>query len=498
MDAKEQLRDDVRTGKVSVDRLIDLIFALQRRVEELEKLLGSPPPTPRLDEPYSMKAEQRRQESLAPKKKPKRKHRKGRRSSAEKIAAAERTEAVYPKDVDPGRCKLSHTRVVWRLENGRAVPVAYEIYRGPKNRYGRIPGAVGRSEFGLEIFVELAFLVYTLGLSFDKAALALKFFQHLSLSKSQVDALLHRLSRHWEGEFETLCTLLANSAVVWADETGWSLKSVWALLSEKARVLLFGVNKDADTLAKVLDPATFGGLVVSDHAAVYGTFTRSQKCWAHLLRKAIKLTLLEPAEAEYREFADRLIGLYRRAVRVKADGRLGDAGRRKRVAELEGELFDLCGPMYALDLPKGAGTRDDYRLLNNELVNLALEEQLFAFVLAEDVTQPNGVVLEVGGTNNESERTLRNPAMARVTGRTNKTLRGARRQSVLTSVLESLRLYLERFTLADVVEEIRSWAEKGRSCFAKLMGELKLSLPAKPVLDRLYPKDGTPALDGSG
>ena len=50
-------------------------------------------------------------------------------------------------------CRLSHTRPVWRLEDGRAVLVAYEIYRGPKNHYGKIPGVLGRSEFGLEIVV---------------------------------------------------------------------------------------------------------------------------------------------------------------------------------------------------------------------------------------------------------------------------------------------------------------------------------------------------------
>jgi hypothetical protein len=43
---------------------------------------------------------------------------------------------------------------------------------------------------------------------------------------------------------------------------------VWAFLSEKARVLFFGVHKDADTLAKILDPETFAGLVISDDAAV--------------------------------------------------------------------------------------------------------------------------------------------------------------------------------------------------------------------------------------
>jgi hypothetical protein len=31
---------------------------------------------------------------------------------------------------------------------------------------------------------------------------------------------------------------------------------VWAFLSEKARVLLFGVHKDAATLKQILDPAS--------------------------------------------------------------------------------------------------------------------------------------------------------------------------------------------------------------------------------------------------
>jgi len=35
---------------------------------------------------------------------------------------------------------------------------------------------------------------------------------------------------------------------VHSDETGWSINSVWAFLSEKVRVLFFGVHKNADTL----------------------------------------------------------------------------------------------------------------------------------------------------------------------------------------------------------------------------------------------------------
>ena len=111
-------------------------------------------------------------------------------------------------------------------------------------------------------------------------------------------------------------------------------------------MLFFGVHKDADTLKQILDPETFKGIVVSDDAAVYANFTQSHKCWAHLLRKAIKLTLLEPTNAEYRRFADRLLEIYRAACRVQPDRRLGNAGRSRKVAALDDEILELCGPMW--------------------------------------------------------------------------------------------------------------------------------------------------------
>jgi transposase len=276
--------------------------------------------------------------------------------------------------------------------------------------------------------------------------------------------------------------------VVHADETSWSLNSVWAFVSEKARLLFFGVHKDADTLKEILDPATFAGIVTSDDAAVYANFTQAQKCWAHLLRKAIKLTLQEPNNPEYRQFTDRLLEIYRTACRVQCDGRLGDAGRDRKVAELDDAILELCGPMWAEDLPPLDGPDNDYRLLVNEVMRLMLAEELFTFVTARAVEQPNGETQPVGGTNNEAERTLRAPAEARKTGRTNKTLAGARRQTILTSVLQSLRLYLPTFTLASVIAETKRWVETGQSCFTKLLKKLKLRLPEHSVLDRVLPQ----------
>src|SRR5271166_5887476 len=127
MDAIEQLKQDLREKRIDVDRLIDVIETLQRqlqaarqRIEELENNAGA---TAKVDEPFSMRAEEKRQQARQPKKKrkPARKGRRGRLNTSDKLKRAERTEKVFPGDLSPQQCQLSHTRPVWRLENGRAV-----------------------------------------------------------------------------------------------------------------------------------------------------------------------------------------------------------------------------------------------------------------------------------------------------------------------------------------------------------------------------------------
>src|SRR5471032_3126192 len=167
MDAIEQLKQDVREGRIGVDRLIDVIEMQQRqlqaalrRIEELKKKAGGSATT-KVDEPFSMRAAEKRQQARRKNKKLKlsKKGRRGRLTTADKLKLAERTEKVFPDGVPEQDCHLSHTRPVWRLENGRAVLIAYQIYRGPKNQYGKIPGVLGRGEFGLEVIVQIAFMV---------------------------------------------------------------------------------------------------------------------------------------------------------------------------------------------------------------------------------------------------------------------------------------------------------------------------------------------------
>jgi hypothetical protein len=76
-----------------------------------------------------MRAEEKRQQSRGhnPKVKLSRRGRRGRLTSADKLKLAERTEPCFPEGVPEEDCWLSHTRPVWRLEQGRAVLVAYQV-----------------------------------------------------------------------------------------------------------------------------------------------------------------------------------------------------------------------------------------------------------------------------------------------------------------------------------------------------------------------------------
>ncbi len=173
---------------------------------------------------------------------------------------------------------------------------------------------------------------------------------------------------------------------------------------------------------------------------------------------------------------------------MQRDGRLGAAGRQGKVAALDDEILELCAAVWVLELPPlEPSPENDYRLLINEVMRLMLDRQLFTFVTTPAAVQPNGQSQPVSGTNNESERTLRSEAQARDTGRTNKTVSGARRQTILVSVLESLRLYLPAFTLNGIIEEIKRWQQAGQSCFQSLLQKLGLTNPRESILDNLLP-----------
>jgi transposase len=490
MDAREA-KKDFEAGRFPVEQLLDMLQRQERIIQRLhtelqrlkQRLAQYEPDI--LQEPsvseddqqnpsasYSLDAEEKRRQPRQ-----RRKKSPGRRPTELKFAQAQTFENVYPNGIPRDDYQLLRQRAVWRLRDNRAVLVGYSIYGPPGGPEPPIPGVTPRCEYGLEILVVLAFLVYIIGVSQDKACAVLAFFCQLLLSRSQADALLRQLAKHWHGEFDTLCDLLAHAAVVYMDETGWKVGvegcSLWTFASALQRVFVFGCHKDAATLDTILPPEVFAGIGVSDDAAVYRQrFQRAQKCWAHLLRKAIRLALLYPHKKKYQRFLDGLLALYHDAKRVSADGRLGPVGRQDRVTDLENRLMELCLPYQGATSAELPPQERDFVNLVNELLGRLLDGELFTFVLYP----------EVEPTNNFTERLQRHPAQERKAGRTSKTAAGAERRSVIVSVLESLRANLEVFTLSRVLEEVQRWLAEGTSLFAR-QWEALLAAQAEAVPD---------------
>jgi len=476
----EKLQNDAKDGKLSVEQLIQIIVAQQQeileqqqRIDELERQLGL---KQKAQEQYSLQANARREKAKQKRRKKQKSDRRGRRTTKFKLVDALREENIFPEGLSKDDCEFHRTQLVWHIEAGQAVLVSYRLYRGPNGELPVIPGSIGRCEYGIEIVVAVAYLTYVIGLSIDKVCEQLQFFWKLKLPKSQADALLNRLGREWEPVFDDLCELLANSAVIHADETSWSINSLWAFISEQVRLLIYGVHKDADTLAKIVDRETFSGTMVSDNAAVYQNFSSAQKCWAHLIRKAIKLTLHRPDNEEYRLFLEQLLNIYRKACGYQKDRRLSPVGRAKKVDALSAELNDITATRILDDAAPTDDVEADYKRLVNELSLLDSKNELFTFVVNR----------EVPGTNNISERELRSSTTSRKTNRTSKTLSGARRRTSITSVLESLRACLSEFTLASIIDEIKKWLTSGTTLFRDLLNAHNLPPPTSRKLDALF------------
>ena len=265
--------------------------------------------------------------------------------------------------------------------------------------------------------------------------------------------------------------------IVYIDETGWKVgkKGCYTWIFSTAAHVLFrcGVSRKKTEATSVLGDFFNGIGVTDDYAAYKNLFSEHQLCWAHLLRKAIKLVLQNPDVTEYAEFMDQLCGIYHDAKELRDNVAasvvgepLNDAAERKAVvAKLQERIKLLCSRRAQEIITSKAAAKSDppieptpshvetFILLQRELADNL--DCLFVFV-----EHP-----EVEPTNNRSERNARREAEIRKGARTSKTDRGAKRRSIIVTVLASLRTRISKLTLSNMLAEVGRWVDTGKSLF---------------------------------
>jgi transposase len=388
---------------------------------------------------------------------------------------------VYPEGVPREECIRHRSQYAWRILDGKAVYVCYHIYDLPASRELPLPAGLrnSRSEFGIEVLLILAFLHFWIGVSLDNACQIIEFFTGLSLPKSQADSLLNQLSADWQEQYDTIAELIALQMIVYIDETGWKVgkTSCYTWVFSTAMHVLFrcGVSRRKEEATAVLGDLFAGIGVTDDYAAYKNLFSQHQLCWAHLIRKAIKLALQNPNETEYAEFLDQLCAIYDEAKQLR-DAQQANTSAELQVEDvveqLQSRIESLCHrhqePIIKSEKsgqPLTPAHAETFILLQRELVgNL---DCLFVFV-----EHP-----EVEPTNNRSERNARREAEIRKGARTSKSQAGAKRRSVIVTVFASLQTRIENFTLSKLLEEIDRWLTAGSSIFAQELQNNQSNIP---------------------
>lgn len=381
----------------------------------------------------------------------------GRIPFEKKLQLVQFTKDIYPEGIEPERCVLRSQRIVTQLNQGVKEIWLYKMYREKWGRaYGKIPEVFGKSEYGVSVVVALGFLVYVLKLSQDQAGQVLSFFAQIELTKSEIESLLGQLGRVWEKDYDTISSLILFAKTVCVDETGWKIGKencyTWIFKSINHTLLLYGEKRNEEVLDRILPRKKFTGVGSSDCYRIYeNRFEKAQKCWAHFLRKAIKLMLLYPENRRYNEFFKSLYAIFVEAKNLK----LLEGEKAEGISILESKVAILCTEKLRKLTEK---TLRDEREFVNLQKNLTRNlKDLFTFVS----------VKEVDPTNNTAEQGLRHVARSRNNYQTSKTKAGAHRHSVISSVFFSLRQNLKEFTMQVVTDEVIRWQKQGKSLFAE-------------------------------
>ena len=400
--------------------------------------------------------------------KQKRKKSTGRRKNTDKANEAELVKNIYPKGVSFQQCRYVRSVTVTRLMDGRATRVLYRIHATRDgSKQGELPDVLPNGEYGIEIAVALALLVYGIEVSIDQACQILSMFFNLHLSKSQANSLLQQLSALWGKDFEALKELIVLAMIVHIDETGWKIDAkrcyTWIFTSVLHTVLLYGESRAEDVLDTILPRNIFQGIGVSDCLKIYEKrFKQAQKCWAHFLRVAIRLMLSNMDNEEYRQFFEELYTIFTDGRKAQQDETLTEKQREETVQDLQQRITAFC-TRYEEQIPKET-SKDEREFINLQKRMMRNIDDLFTFVL----------IPEVEATNNRAERGFRKTAKARNNYQTSKTQKGADRRSVIASVLTSLKQNMEHYTLTSITEEVVRWRTEGISMFEKQLKAIQL------------------------
>lgn len=301
------------------------------------------------------------------------------------------------------------------------------------------------TEYGLNTFLMVMILRFKAHCSLLTTSKVIEISFGLKLSKSDVSNLLKVAAKFLGKKYEQLKQAVRDGEVIYADETGWLVRSqkawMWIMANEEATVYVAaesrgrGIAEDmyGDSQAKCMTD----GLASYTNSIPYD---KHLFCWAHMLRFAFEETIHSKKISMSVYLRDELVGIYH----IKQNN-----------------------PEYSKEHLEQVLTEE-----LDKLLNLRSDEISFKNILNRLREQKDGLIKSLletdSGTNNLAERELRQIVISRNISYGSDTYQGMETMAILSSVIQTLGRGKQKDLLAELTLDLQIGIHEKYSQYAHL------------------------------
>jgi transposase len=314
-------------------------------------------------------------------------------------------------------------RIEFRIHQGRCRRCQRPVQGRDPRQVSQAVGSAA-SQLGPRAVALATQLNKGLGLPYGKTAAVLEQGWGLEVSRGGLCQAIQRVAKKAEPTYQALREEIRTEPSVTPDETGWKVGGqlwwMWAFSSSRMTVYAIQPGRGFPQAAAVLGEG-FEGFLVRDGWGVYRQFGKAvhQTCLAHLLRRC----------REMREAARTGGAQFPRAVQTLLQSSLRLRDRRDRGQLSAHGLTVARGQLEArLDRVLRKRTRSP---ANRRLANHLIRERhaVFTFLYCPGLE----------ATNWRAEQAIRPMVVTRKVWGGNRTVAGAKAQSILLSILQTCR-----------------------------------------------------------
>jgi transposase len=242
----------------------------------------------------------------------------------------------------------------------------------------------------------------------------------IELSPSGVLGIVNRVADRLKPYYKTLEEALKIQEIVHADETGWKVNSIpwyiWCFCNKKL-AYFYPIKSRASQVVKDILGEDFEGIVVCDFYAAYNCIKKTQRCLVHLLRDISDERKILKNSVLLKKFDDRIRCFINDGLRIQKmeSGDLKETEIRK--------------------MEKALTVITNMKVTKGKAETLIKRIKKYQTEIIRFVNHP-----ELEYHNNRAERQIRPIVISRKISYQSNTDEGAKKNCILHSVMETLRL----------------------------------------------------------